>query len=85
MIMKLPVKEACEIIQEGRERSQRNDFWMMYCNIYPRMTEDNFVEFEEWYQSCKREAVSEQTTEEILVDVNSIINMTLGGQNGITV
>lgn len=58
----------------------------MYCNMYPHMREDTFITFEEWYDSCKRhETPTEQSTEEILADVNNIISMTLGGNDGVTV
>ena len=83
MILSLPWREGAEIVKEGRERSQRNDFWMMYCSIYPRMTEETFVEFHEWYESCKHPAVTQKATaEEIVASVNDIILMTLGGNDG---
>lgn len=82
MILTLPWREGIEIIKEGRERTQRNEFWLMYCNMYPRMTEDNFQTFEDWYESLKKTLPEPQSVEDILASVNDIINMTTGGNNG---
>lgn len=47
------------------------------------MTEETFVEFHEWYESCKHPAVTQKATaEEIVASVNDIILMTLGGNDG---
>ena len=86
-IFRLPWREGAEVVKEGREKVQRDQFWTMYCHIYPRMTEESFVSFDEWYNSLKTDSnnAPAKTTEDILAGVNSIINMTLGGDNGITV
>lgn len=86
-IFRLPWREAEEIVTAGREESQKSDFWLMYCNIYPFMTDDTFVTFEDWYEGLKHKPQkSEKTVTSIMADVNNIIGMTLsGGQNGITV
>lgn len=84
-ILSLPWREGAEIVKAGKEQKQRDDFWLMYCNIYPRMTEDNFISFDEWYNGLKEQKPPARTPEDILADVNNIINMTIGGNDGITV
>lgn len=88
-IFHLPWWEGAEIVNAGREQKQRDDHWLVYCSMYPHMTQDSFVKFDEWYNSLKQEKTPEkipaQTAEEIMTNVNKIINMTIGGDNGITV
>ena len=81
----MPWREGAEIVKAGREQKQRDDHWIMYCNMYTHMTEETFVEFNEWYNSLKQERTPEKTAEEIMTDVNRIISMTIGEDNGITV
>lgn len=84
-IFRLPWREGAEIVKAGREQKQRDDHWLMYCNMYPRMTEETFVEFNEWYNGLKQEQTPAKTSEEIMADVNKIISMTIGGDDGFTV
>lgn len=85
-ILRSPWRDAAELIQAGRERTNKDRFWLMYCNIYPYMTDDTFIEFEKWYDGLKPKAQGEKiTTDKIISNVSDIINMTLGGQNVITV
>ena len=85
-IFALPWREGVEIVSAGREKAQRHDFWLMYCNMYPRMTEETFIGFDEWYNSLKVNTItSQKTSEDIIADVNNIINMTIGGDDGIAI
>ena len=87
-ILRLPWREAERIIIAGREQSQKNDFWLMYCSMYPFMNEDNFISFDDWYNGLKHEPQkSEKSISSIIADVNNIIGMTLTGgqQDGVTV
>lgn len=85
-ILSMDWREATEVIKEGREQDQRRRYWQMYCNMYPFMTEDTFVQFDEWYEGLKAKTQkSGQTVEEIMSGVSDIINMTLGGKDGFTV
>lgn len=86
-ILRLPWREGAEIVREGRERTQKDRFWLLYCNMYPNMTEETFVDFDEWYEDLKRPAIPKKSVDEIMTDVNRIVGMTadLGGQDGITI
>lgn len=86
-VLILPWREGVEVVNAGRERTQKDKFWLMYCNMYPQMTEDTFVDFEAWYEDLKRPPMPEKTADEIIADANRIIGMTfnLGGQDGVTI
>ena len=86
-ILILPWREGVEVVNEGRERTQRDRFWLMYCSMYPNMSQESFIDFDTWYEGLKRPPVPEKTADEIVADANRIIGMTidLGGQDGITV
>lgn len=76
-ILRLPWREGAELIREGREQAQRRKFWLMYCNMYPHMTEESFIEFDKWYEGLKKAPVQDRPVQDIMADVNKIINMTL--------
>lgn len=77
-ILKMPWRDAAQIVAEGRKRAQKHDFWLMYCSMYPHMNEDNFVEFEAWFEGLKNKTeASKKSADEIVADVNSIIAMTV--------
>ena len=60
------------MLVKANEKQRENTAWELYLTIYPYMTEDKFVSFEDFYS--KTTLVKEKTEEEILADVKNIID-----------
>ena len=85
-LMRMAWREAAEIIAKGREHEQRERFWLAYCCMYPHMTDETFIVFDDWYESLKRNAeASTKSVSTIMADVNKIIGMTMEEDDGFTV
>lgn len=76
-LFKLPWREGIEIIRYGSEKARKSELWQLYCATYPHMTSENFVGFEEWYNSLiTKQNQPKRTADSILSDIQNIISMT---------
>lgn len=65
-----------EIITEGAKKSKRDEYWMLYCSMYPHMTEDSFESFDSWYDRINAPKISvKKSKDEIMSDVERILRM----------
>ena len=83
--MKKEFEEGYDFIKVAHEADREEKAWQLWVSIYPNMTKENYISFEEFKNSiipkgCN--SVENLDTEEILDKVNSIINLTLKEVNG---
>lgn len=62
---------------EGRKVEDEDRLWQQYVSVYPIMTEENFVTFENFKKGNFGKKLSTQTKDEILLEVKGIINLTV--------
>lgn len=71
--MKLSIKKITRLLMKSYEKQKENSAWELYLTIYPNMTEETFIPFEDYYNK-KRMKIRDKTEEEILKDVKEIID-----------
>ena len=73
----MPFWDGLKIIEEGRKKVSEERLWEQYLTIYPHMTEENFVSFNEFKSDAFKPASSKKTKNEIMNEVKNIIELTL--------
>lgn len=63
------------------ESKYEKRYWDLYVSIYPNMTTDTFIAFEEFYKPSRQVEVENKNIEDILVDVKGILDTFNGGEN----
>ena len=76
-----------DIIKAGRKEEHKNKMWALYVNLYPDMTEETFMQFDEFMKRVTGKKSTEKThsKEEILENVARITHMrftSIGGSDG---
>lgn len=71
----MPVEDGIELIITAFEKRTEEKSWQMYLMCYQHMTKETFKPFEEFYQPRRvNEVENNQSVEEILNDVKTILN-----------
>lgn len=69
------VEDGIEMIAQIYEKQREERSFSLYATQYPNMTEENFIQFEEFYKPRKKQEVVEvKTAEEILKDVREMMD-----------
>lgn len=72
-ILKQPIKIITKLLIKAKNKENENFAKSMYIALYPKMNEETFISFDEFYNKGNT-TTSVQTEEEILTDVKDIIN-----------
>lgn len=72
-VIKLPIKNITRLLIKANDKQKENSAWELYVAIYPKMTEETFIPFEEFYNN-RTTKIEDKSEEEILEDVKGIID-----------
>ncbi len=84
-IMRKEFEEGYDFIKVAHEADREEKAWQLWTNLYPNMSKETYISFEEFKNSIipyGEGEIENLDTEEILDKVNSIINLTLKEVNG---
>ena len=72
---------AIDLIIKAYEETEKEKLFKLYVNIYPYMTEENFMSFEEYYSECLRNSnQSKKTAQEIIEEVKTMYENAIWGE-----
>lgn len=60
------------LIKKAMEEKQKEAIFELYKSIFPNMTEETYISFEEYYLMCVQE---EKTTEEIIKETEELLKL----------
>ena len=84
-IMRKEFEEGYDFIKVAYETDKEEKIWQLWASLYPNMTKENYISFEEFKIIIipnGQAEIEDLNTEEILDKVNNIINLTLKEVNG---
>lgn len=64
-----------EILMEGLKAEKRAKYWGLYCHVFPTMTEETFVSFDDFIKDMTAPPEKKATSAEILDKTEKILNM----------
>lgn len=70
-------EDGFSLIEVALDKEIEEKLWQQWLCIYPNMSEDNFISFNDFLRESKKPKVSPKNTKEILEEVENIINLTL--------
>lgn len=69
-IMETDFDTGMRLMTKALHRQNEGRQWLLYCNLFPNMTKDNFISFEDF---CKKQSKpSGKTKEQIMQDTTKI-------------
>ena len=77
-ILRLPFMVGLKFIRKAIDENTDKRIWQMWLAIYPHMTKENFISFEDYKKQCTVQT-KEQTDEQMLAKVK-ILNAMFGGE-----
>ena len=83
--MRKEFEEGYDFIKVAYETDKEEKIWQLWASLYPNMTKENYISFEEFKNSIiptGQAEIEDLDAEEILDKVNNIINLTLKEVNG---
>lgn len=83
--MRKEFEDGYDFIKVAYESDKEEKIWQLWTSLYPNMTKENYISFEEFKNSIipsGQAEIEDLDTEEILDKVNNIINLTLKEVNG---
>lgn len=63
------MKVAVKMIKNAKEKDRREYFYRQWLMVFPNMTKENFVGFEEYYQDRVAPKIDMRATEEIMSEI----------------
>ena len=84
-IMRKEIEDGYDFIKVAYEADKEEKIWQLWANLYPNMTKENYISFEEFKSTIIPSGeveIENLDTEEILSRVNNIINLTLKEVDG---
>ncbi|WP_207733702.1 hypothetical protein [Clostridium celatum] len=83
--MRKEFEDGYDFIKVAYESDKEEKIWQLWTSLYPNMTKENYISFEEFKNSIipsGQAEIENLDKEEILDKVNDIINLTLKEVNG---
>lgn len=83
--MRKEFEDGYDFIKVAYESDKEEKIWQLWTSLYPNMTKENYISFEEFKNSIipsGQVEIENLDKEEILDKVNDIINLTLKEVNG---
>lgn len=66
------METGVSLIKKAMEEKQKEAIFELYKSIFPNMTEETYISFEEYYLMCVQE---EKTTEEIIKETEELLKL----------
>lgn len=76
-ILQMPVPFIMESIKNAVEKQNEQRVWEQWLTIYPHMTKENFVKYEEFYEQSRQE-VDHRSTHDLLTEFEEIAALMKG-------
>lgn len=72
----MEIEEGVEMIQVMYEKQREERHFTLYASIYPKMTKETFIQFEEFHKPQKEieKSTDTKSAEEILKEVQETMN-----------
>lgn len=83
-ILNKDFESGFRLIEVAHEKDIEEKLWQQWLALYPNMTADNFISFEDFKSETliKNAVLENKSKDEILADVSDIINLTLDKEVG---
>lgn len=76
-VLNLDIDVGMELIFKAYEEREKEKLFKLYSNIYPYMTEETFITFEEYYNECLINSNQNQkTATEIIEEIKDMYENT---------
>lgn len=71
----MDIEEGIELINHIYEKKREDKAYQLYSSLYPNMTKETYITFEEFYKPQKQDEVVEaKTADEILNNVKELMS-----------
>lgn len=70
----MPYDYGMDIINAGIDNLKKEKMWQLYLSVYPKMTEETFMSFDDFMEYQKKPQQPAHKKEEILDNVRNILN-----------
>ena len=79
-VNEMDVETGGELIIKAYQEKEKEKAWQVYLTVYPKMTEETFVSFDDWMEEMISRKESNESVEEILVGVKDILDSYQAGR-----
>lgn len=77
ILLNMEYLDAILVLNEGKKEVDDARLWSQYLTIYPKMTEENFISYQDFKADAYKPPEAKATKDSILLGVKDIIELTV--------